>query len=385
MSLLRIAIVGTLIATGINAGYAGEWQAERLRGVVLMMIDGEWQPIARGDVIEDSRVIRTGANGQVTFRSGQQVIELKRNTQIQVSAIEDRDHTWILHAGGQLTADVDARDVEHFGVRTHHIVAVVKGTRFTVSAEPESASVGVERGSVSVNESGAGLSVQLAAGQQASGGGGQLSVSGEGNLPTVRDASGRAVVPPTPTVSMNQNAASAVEPRNSAAATITGVPAPDRSPEAQGNAASAPGRSGEAPGNAGNAPGRSGERGNSANAPGQNGGSPGNSGNAPGHSNSSPGNSGNASGQSGGAPGNSGNAPGQSGGSPGNSGNAPGQSGGAPGNAGNASDHNGGSPGNSGSAPGHSGSAPGNSGNAHADSSGGPGNSGSARGKPGKS
>src|SRR5690606_36678091 len=131
MNILRISVVGILLAAGAGAAHAGEWQAERLRGVVLMMVDGEWEPIERGEVIDDSRVIRTGANGQVTFRSGEQIVELKRNTQIQISAASGRDHTWILHAGGQLTAHLQARDMEHFGVVTEHMVAVLKGTRFT--------------------------------------------------------------------------------------------------------------------------------------------------------------------------------------------------------------------------------------------------------------
>ena len=156
-----------------------------------MMVDDQWVPIERGMVIPDARVIRTGANGQVTFRSGNQLIDLSRDTQIQISAAHGRDHTWILHAGGELTADVEARDVEHFGVRTQHMVAVVKGTRFTVSADEQTAGVSVERGTVAINENERGLSVSITSGQRAHGGNGQLQVGGEGDLPDVIDATGR--------------------------------------------------------------------------------------------------------------------------------------------------------------------------------------------------
>ena len=106
-----LGFVAALISIMATSVLAGEWHAERLRGVVLMMVEDQWVPIERGMVIPDARVIRTGANGQVTFRSGNQVIDLSRDTQIQISAAHGRDHTWILHAGGELTADVEARDV----------------------------------------------------------------------------------------------------------------------------------------------------------------------------------------------------------------------------------------------------------------------------------
>lgn len=303
MNLAKIATASAVILLASQPTVAGEWQADRLRGVVLTMVDETWTSISIGDVIEDSRIIRTGANGYVTFRSGEQVLEMRPNSQIQISALEGRDYTWVLHSGGQITADVEALDVEHFGIRTHHMVAVVKGTRFTVVADENGGNVSVERGTVSVTESERGLSVAINSGQRAVGGSGRLQVEGQGELPTVVDAAGRPVVVPS-------GAQSNVMSNSS---------------DAPGNSGNAPGRPGAAPGSSGNAPGQSGEAlGNSGNAPGQSGAAPGNSGNAPGQSGDAPGNSGNAPGQSGGAPGNSGNAPGRSGEALSNSGIAPG-------------------------------------------------------------
>ncbi|MAN75832.1 FecR domain-containing protein [Pelagibacterium flavum] len=282
MNIFKTALAFAAALMASQPTIAGEWQADRLRGVVLAMVDETWIPISIGDVIEDSRIIRTGANGHVTFRSGEQVLEMRPNSQIQISALEGRDYTWVLHSGGEITADVEALDVEHFGIRTHHMVAVVKGTRFTVFADENGGDVSVERGTVSVTESERGLSVAINAGQRAVGGSGRLAVEGQGQLPTVIDAAGRPVNVPTGTQSNGMS----------------------NSSDAPGNSGNAPGRSGEAPGNSGNTPGQSGG------APGNSGDAPGNSGNAPGRSAEAPGNSGNAPGRSGEAPGKSGNAPG---------------------------------------------------------------------------
>lgn len=217
------------------------------------MVDGNWFPIVKGDVVADARIIRTGANGHVTFISGEQVVEMRPNSQIQISALEGRDYTWVLQSGGEITADVDARNVEHFGVQTHHMAAIVKGTRFTVVANEEGASVAVERGTVSVNEAERGMSVAIGAGQRAVGGSGSLRVEGQGNLPTVLDATGRPVVLPTATPAA-VNADSVAQAH-----------------QGSGNSANAPGRSNDATANS------SGSRGNSSRQePGQAGGAPGN-------------------------------------------------------------------------------------------------------------
>ncbi|WP_417579424.1 FecR domain-containing protein [Pelagibacterium sp.] len=328
MNLSKIATAFAAVLLASQPTFAGEWQADRLRGVVLTMVDDTWTPISIGDVIEDSRLIRTGANGHVTFRSGEQVLEMRPNTQIQISSREGRDYTWVLHSGGEVTADVEALNVEHFGIQTHHMVAVVKGTRFTVVADENGGNVAVERGTVSVTENERGLSVAISEGQRAVGGAGRLEVEGQGALPTVVDAAGRPVMPTSAQANVVPNGANSFDD------------APGRTGDAPGNSGNAPGRTGDAPGNSGNAPGRTGD-------------APGNSGNAPGRTDDAPGNSGSAPGRTGDAPGNSGSAPGRTGDAPGNSGNAPERTGDAPGNSGNA-------PGRTGDAPGNSGNAPGN-------------------------
>lgn len=96
MQLFRLGAALALTLLIQASAMAGEWHAERLRGVVLTMLGDQWHPVAIGDTINDNRVIRTGANGHLTLRSGPQTVELRPNTQIQISSLAGRDHTWVL-------------------------------------------------------------------------------------------------------------------------------------------------------------------------------------------------------------------------------------------------------------------------------------------------
>ncbi|WP_127144951.1 FecR domain-containing protein [Pelagibacterium montanilacus] len=264
---------------------AEHWHADRLRGVVLMMAGGDWVAVQIGDVVDDGRVLRTGADGHVTLRSGPQLVEMRPNSQIQLTGEPGRARTWVYQAGGEITADVEARDVEHFGVQTHNMVAVVKGTRFTVTAGPGGESVSVDRGTVGVTHRARRQSVSITAGQRAEGRSGSLRVEGRGALPPIVDEQGRPVAPATP--APVSGPATTVAPGNSAHAPghAMGTPAQPGSPPGKSDAA--PGHAkGAAPGNSGSAPGKA-EAGPKAD-PGKPSGGPGKSGSASGRADKSP-------------------------------------------------------------------------------------------------
>jgi hypothetical protein len=284
---------------------AHEWIAHRLRGPVHIVIDNEWVPIARGDVVHSGTIVRTGSSGTVEFRNGPNMVALASDTQVKFIDWSDRGQTWVQQWFGEVEVDVEARNVLHFAVQTPMMVAVVKGTRFTVSSSETESSVNVIRGSVAVVDTARHHQVDLGAGQSVSGGTAtEMSVAGGGNLPLVVTAQGRPVTPPAEQARPGQNPSSANRPDE--------MPRP-------------PMASGGAPGNSGNTPAASGgAQGNSGNTPAGSRGAPDNSGNAPAGSGGAQGNSGNTSAGSGGAPGSSGNAPAGSGGTPGAAGGRPG-------------------------------------------------------------
>lgn len=165
-----------------------------LRGAVLQLVDGQWAKLDRGDVVPDSRVIRTLQGGMVEFQRGEEHVSLGGDTQIQIyDEVRKRPFTTVKQYFGTVTVEAKVEDVQHFAVQNNYLAAVVKGTRFTVSADDHGASVDVERGAVFVEDRETRNSVTVAAGQSASvdDDHGQPVVSGEpkGKSSTVASSS----------------------------------------------------------------------------------------------------------------------------------------------------------------------------------------------------
>ncbi len=193
MRRLVLSVVAALLA-GITAVQADDWTAVRLRGVVMELVNGGWEPLERGDVVPDDRVIRTG-NGRVTFVRGEETIELGVNTQIQIfDQPRSRPFTTVRQYFGEVSVEAEVKDVQHFAVQTPYMVAAVKGTRFTVVSDDDSSEVRVRRGAVGVESTGDGSHALIAAGQSASAGnGGGLEVAGLGKLPEVFGPNGKPI------------------------------------------------------------------------------------------------------------------------------------------------------------------------------------------------
>jgi hypothetical protein len=164
--LAAAAIFG--LALGLAApALAGDWVALKLRGKVLQLIDGQWQPLRRGDVIPDDRMIRTLVNGRVTFTRDDQTIDLGANTAAQILDFDHDRKTTVWEHFGTVAIEANVETTEHFSVQTKYLAAVVKGTKFVVKADDDHSTVEVLRGKVRVKDSGDGESTMVLAGQQA--------------------------------------------------------------------------------------------------------------------------------------------------------------------------------------------------------------------------
>lgn len=181
-TILRMALAIAAVALSSVVALADDWVAIRLRGAVLQLVDGEWHKLHRGDVVPDSRVIRTLGTGNVEFQRGKEHVSLGADTQVQIyDEIRTRPFTTVKQYFGSVTVEAEVKDVQHFAVQTRYLAAVVKGTRFTVTSDDEGASVDVERGHVLVEDIATRNDVTIAAGQSASvdDSGGKPVVSGE--------------------------------------------------------------------------------------------------------------------------------------------------------------------------------------------------------------
>jgi hypothetical protein len=144
---------------------ADEWVAERLRGGVFVYVGETWVQLGRGDVVPDDRVIRTQNNGRVTFVRDAEVIEVGPNSQIQIMDKSGRRYTTVRQFYGTVEIEAEVQNVQHFGVRTPYLAAVVKGTKFAVSSDNDSSEVEVSRGQVAVENFATDQTVLLTAGQ----------------------------------------------------------------------------------------------------------------------------------------------------------------------------------------------------------------------------
>lgn len=191
----RLALVViALLASLITPALADDWTAQRLRGTVLELVDGAWQKIERGAVVPETHVVRTLADARVVFRRGSETVELGPDTQVAFYMRESDRFTTVQQYFGEVTVEADVEKVRHFAVQTPHLVAVVKGTIFTVRSGEDGASVDVKRGAVAVASKEDGSNVTVRAGQEThTSASGTLEVSGEGTLPVVVDQSGDPV------------------------------------------------------------------------------------------------------------------------------------------------------------------------------------------------
>lgn len=151
MSFFRTTLALACAVVAIDAAHADEWTADKLRGQVLELVDGQWQKLERGMVVPDSRVIRTLVFGRVTFTRGSEAVEIGPNTQIQIYDEGGRTpFTTVKQYFGSVSVGAEVGQVQHFAVQTPYLAAVVKGTQFTVNSDSSGASVLVQRGRVLV-------------------------------------------------------------------------------------------------------------------------------------------------------------------------------------------------------------------------------------------
>ena len=186
-----------MLALGTVA-QADDWSADKLRGPVVQLVDGQWQQLKRGMIVPDDRVVRTMAAGYVTFTRGKETLELGPDTQIQIfDKAGKKPFTTVKQYFGSVSVEAEVRNVQHFAVDTPFLAAVVKGTRFTVVSGKTNSTVTVRRGHVAVENLKNKSHVTLSVGQSASVDGvktNSIVVSGSGKLPAVLGANNQAIV-----------------------------------------------------------------------------------------------------------------------------------------------------------------------------------------------
>lgn len=201
MRAIACVLALLILTSAAVPAYGSDWVASKLRGIVLVLVEGEWQPLARGDRVDEGQVVRTLHNGRLRLARGDESIDLAPQTQIKINE-HASGNTVVSQYFGQVLVEADVRDREHFEVRTAYLVAVVKGTRFSVGSGRSGAEVRVQRGLVGVVNNKTHFSVTASAGQKVRLlAGRELELTGRGlsaaatNLPSTSSTTGVGELP----------------------------------------------------------------------------------------------------------------------------------------------------------------------------------------------
>src|SRR5689334_1971905 len=165
-----LAVAFVLAATpAAFAADGGDWTVSKSSGEVWL--DGsnvQQASLKQEDVLKPGDTVRTGRNGRVLLKRGEETILVSPNSVVGVPA-EKKDgiSTTIMQRAGSILLDVEKRNVKHFEVETPYLAAVVKGTQFRVTVNAGKTSVDVIRGQVEVSDFKTGQIARVMPGQHA--------------------------------------------------------------------------------------------------------------------------------------------------------------------------------------------------------------------------
>ncbi|WP_328516543.1 FecR family protein [Tardiphaga alba] len=188
MSDIRHLVVAVLaLAFILTPAYAADergWHIAKSSGQVWT-VSSQAQPVSlTSQEIRAGDTIRTGQNGRVLLKRGDETILIAPNSEVKLPvATSDGLSTTIIQKAGSILLDVEKKNVKHFEVETPYLAAVVKGTQFRVSVSARGTDVNVVRGQVEVADFKSGQIAQVMPGQTVlsrSAGSVGLSLSGPG-------------------------------------------------------------------------------------------------------------------------------------------------------------------------------------------------------------
>ena len=112
--------------------------------------EGTWVPLAVGSILEPGSEIRTAAAAEVYLGSGEQTVNVEPNSRIELPLPKRAPATRVMQWFGEVIYEIGKGPPGHFEVDTPHLVAVVKGTKFSVTVDDSGSAVEVSEGVVHV-------------------------------------------------------------------------------------------------------------------------------------------------------------------------------------------------------------------------------------------
>jgi FecR protein len=146
-----------MFATGVGPVFAAPGATDPIvvvavHGEVSVSTGGATLTVRPGSVIDPPATILTGRDGHVELRQGATTASIAGDTRVELPALAGADGLIerVRQPRGNVVYDVARRPGRKLRIETPYLVAVVKGTRFNVAAQYESATVSLFEGRLEI-------------------------------------------------------------------------------------------------------------------------------------------------------------------------------------------------------------------------------------------
>jgi len=147
MALLLFIATGSVAA----AADSSAWTVRSVSGKAEIQAPGSaWQAVQQGQPVLVGASIRTAQDGRVVLARDDESVTIAAASSFEFKPASSGMLTRIFQEAGTLMFKVHKRPDRHFEVGTPYLVAVVKGTTFTVSVDDNGSAVHVTEGLVEV-------------------------------------------------------------------------------------------------------------------------------------------------------------------------------------------------------------------------------------------
>jgi hypothetical protein len=161
-----VALALGLGASSLMASQAAHWEV--VAATNATMTHGKSltaRIVTVGAVVDKGDRLTTGADGTLVLSRGEDLITMAEKTQIVIVDPQPAEKTLIQEPYGMAQYHVTKGPVPHFEVDTPLLATVVKGTTFSVAANPSEGAVAVSEGRVVARRMSNGAFASVSAGQ----------------------------------------------------------------------------------------------------------------------------------------------------------------------------------------------------------------------------
>ena len=170
--LVTMLVAGVAGWTNQNTALAGNtdpWTVSEVNGKVWVDHDGTgWQALKTGTVIKRGSRVKTGMGGRAVLKRPGDSIASSPNSRFRIPTSDEKGAVaHFVQTLGTLLFKLKSRPQDPFNVRTPYLVAVIKGTTFTVTVDAEGAALHVSSGAGEVTSVLDGVMALIRSGQTA--------------------------------------------------------------------------------------------------------------------------------------------------------------------------------------------------------------------------